>query len=95
VADADAVDDTTRAYFERLAAISPPEQAGVYKTLVDPKATTAATARAQNYLREREPGSYSMLRTSVVPTMMSAGVGANVIPSEGTHNGEVRRSLPS
>ena len=87
------LNDTTRAYFERLAAISPPEQAAVYKTLVDPKAAPAATARAQNYLREREPGSYSMLRTSVVPTMLTAGVGANVIPSEAEATLDIR-ALP-
>ena len=37
---------------------------------------------AQQYLRENDPGRWSMLHTSVVPTMMKAGVGLNVIPSE-------------
>jgi acetylornithine deacetylase/succinyl-diaminopimelate desuccinylase-like protein len=70
--------DTTRNYFERLAQVAEPEFAPIYKALLNP-----GTARdAQAVLRERRPAEYSMLRTSVVPTMLQAGVGANVIPSE-------------
>lgn len=72
------LNDTTRTYFEKLANISTPEQSARYKALFN--ASTAAAA--QQYLRENEPALYSMLRTSVVPTMMKAGVGLNVIPSE-------------
>jgi acetylornithine deacetylase/succinyl-diaminopimelate desuccinylase-like protein len=72
------LNDTTRTYFEKLANISPPEQAARYKALFN----SATAASAQKYLRENEPGLYSMLRTSVVPTMLKAGVGLNVIPSE-------------
>ncbi|MDQ1469954.1 MAG: hypothetical protein QOJ99_1434, partial [Bryobacterales bacterium] len=72
------LNDTTRTYFEKLANISPPEQAARYKALF----SSSTAASAQQYLRENEPGIYSMLRTSVVPTMLKAGVGLNVIPSE-------------
>jgi acetylornithine deacetylase/succinyl-diaminopimelate desuccinylase-like protein len=72
------LNDTTRTYFEKLASISSPEKAAHYTALFNSKTTAAA----QQYLRENEPGMYSMLRTSVVPTMMKAGVGLNVIPSE-------------
>jgi acetylornithine deacetylase/succinyl-diaminopimelate desuccinylase-like protein len=72
------LNDTTRAYFERLAAISPPEKAARYNALLNPQ----RAVEAQRYLREREPSMYSMLRTSVVPTMLKGGVGPNVIPSE-------------
>ena len=44
-------------------------------------------------MRERSPGEYSMLRTSVVPTMLKAGVGANVIPSEAEATLDIR-ALP-
>jgi acetylornithine deacetylase/succinyl-diaminopimelate desuccinylase-like protein len=87
------LNDTTRVYFERLATISPPERVAVYRTLLDPKATPAALDRAQRFLQEREPGSYSMLRTSIVPTILKAGVGANVIPSEAEATLDIR-ALP-
>ena len=41
----------------------------------------------------RSPAEYSMLGTSVVPTMLSAGVGANVIPSEAEATLDIR-ALP-
>src|SRR5262245_2917249 len=72
------LNDTTRAYFAALANISSPERAAIYKALLD----SNAQAKAEKFLREQSPAEYSMLRTSVVPTMLSAGVGANVIPSE-------------
>jgi acetylornithine deacetylase/succinyl-diaminopimelate desuccinylase-like protein len=83
------LNDTTRAYFEKMAAISPPDRAAIYRALLDPK----TAADAQKFLRERSPGEYSMLRTSVVPTMLKAGVGANVIPSEAEATLDIR-ALP-
>src|SRR5215510_1446987 len=83
------LNDTTRAYFEKLAAISPPERAAMYRALLDPKTAAAA----QQFLREHSPSEYSMLRTSVVPTLLKAGVGANVIPSEAEATLDIR-ALP-
>jgi acetylornithine deacetylase/succinyl-diaminopimelate desuccinylase-like protein len=83
------LNETTRAYFEKLAAISPPDRATIYKQLLDPK----GSAVAQKFLREQSPGEYSMLRTSVVPTLLKAGVGANVIPSEAEATLDIR-ALP-
>lgn len=83
------LNDTTRAYFEKLVTISSPERAAIYKGLLD----ASGAAGAQKYLREHSPGEYSMLRTSVVPTMMKAGVGANVIPSEAEATLDIR-ALP-
>jgi acetylornithine deacetylase/succinyl-diaminopimelate desuccinylase-like protein len=83
------LNDTTRAYFEKMAAISPPERASMYRALRDPK----TAADAQKFLRQRSPGEYSMLRTSVVPTLLKAGVGANVIPSEAEATLDIR-ALP-
>ena len=83
------LNDTTRTYFEKMANISSPERAAIYKALLG--ATTAATA--ERFLREHSPGEYSMLRTSVVPTILKAGVGANVIPSEAEATLDIR-ALP-
>jgi len=83
------LNDTTRAYFEKLASAGTPEQAARYKALLTP----ASAAGAQQYLRQHSPGEYSMLRTSVVPTMLKAGVGPNVIPSEAEATIDVR-ALP-
>jgi acetylornithine deacetylase/succinyl-diaminopimelate desuccinylase-like protein len=80
------LNDTTRTYFEKLANISPPAQATQYKALFN----SSTADSAQQYLRENEPGLYSMLRTSVVPTMLKAGVGMNVIPSEAEATLDVR-----
>src|SRR3954465_633699 len=83
------LNETTRRYFEEMAEISGAEQAAIYKSLLTP-----ATANlAQAYLREHVPGEYSMLRTSVVPTMLNAGVGANVIPSTAEATLDIR-ALP-
>jgi acetylornithine deacetylase/succinyl-diaminopimelate desuccinylase-like protein len=83
------LNDTTRTYFEKLAIISSPEKAARYNALLNPRTAEAA----QLYLQEHEPQAYSMLRTSVVPTMMKAGVGANVIPSEAEATLDIR-ALP-
>jgi acetylornithine deacetylase/succinyl-diaminopimelate desuccinylase-like protein len=83
------LNDTTRTYFEKLATISPADQAARYNALLNP----ATAGAAQRYLREHEQSSYSMLRTSVVPTRLQAGVGDNVIPSEAEATLDIR-ALP-
>ena len=81
--------DTTRTYFEKLAGMSPPEKAARYNALLNP----ATADEAQHYLAKNEPSRYSMLRTSVVPTILKAGVGPNVIPSQAEATIDVR-ALP-
>jgi acetylornithine deacetylase/succinyl-diaminopimelate desuccinylase-like protein len=66
------LNETTRAFFERLSTISPPEEAGWYRNVLDPK--------VQDILKVKKPQYYSMLRTSVVPTILKAGYKSNVIP---------------
>ena len=83
------LNDTTRTYFERLATISTPERAGRYNGLMNPE----SSAGVQRYLAANEPQRYSMLRTSIVPTMLKAGVGPNVIPSEADATLDIR-ALP-
>ncbi|MEQ1947603.1 MAG: M20/M25/M40 family metallo-hydrolase [Bryobacteraceae bacterium] len=83
------LNDTTRTYFEKLATMSTPDIASRYNGLLDPKRSVAS----QRYLAENEPDRYSMLRTSVVPTMLKAGTGPNVIPSEAEATLDIR-ALP-
>ena len=83
------LNETTRAYFGKLAEISPPNAAARYRALLGAQ----PTASLQRYFAENEPQHYSMLRTSVVPTMLEAGVGPNVIPSVAVATLDVR-ALP-
>jgi acetylornithine deacetylase/succinyl-diaminopimelate desuccinylase-like protein len=78
--------DTTRAYFERLATVSTPEQAARYRAILDP----ARAAEIDRYFRKSEPNHWSVLHTSVVPTIINIGFRSNVIPSEGEANLDVR-----
>jgi acetylornithine deacetylase/succinyl-diaminopimelate desuccinylase-like protein len=84
------LNDTTRTYFEKLASISKPDTAARYRSLLHPSAATTAAVR---YLAEFEPVHYSVLRTSVVPTMLTAGVAPNVIPSAAEATIDIR-ALP-
>src|SRR4051812_39406198 len=72
------LNDTTRTYFERLATISAPDEAFRYNHISDP----AHLSEIQSYFAKHEPNHYSILRTSVVPTILKAGFRSNVIPSE-------------
>jgi acetylornithine deacetylase/succinyl-diaminopimelate desuccinylase-like protein len=83
------LNDTTRTYFERLATVSPPEDAYRYNHIAD----AAKTAAIQQYLLEHDPPRYSVLRTSIVPTILKAGFRSNVIPSEAEATLDVR-ALP-
>jgi acetylornithine deacetylase/succinyl-diaminopimelate desuccinylase-like protein len=78
--------DTTRAYFQRLAAVSTPDQAARYRAILDP----AHAAETDRYFRKSEPIHWSILHTSVVPTIINIGFRSNVIPSEGEATLDVR-----
>jgi acetylornithine deacetylase/succinyl-diaminopimelate desuccinylase-like protein len=71
------LNDVTRTFFERLATISSPDEAARYNGLVDPQKTAAI----QNYFAEHDLGKYSILRTSISPTIINGGFRENVIPS--------------
>ncbi|HZF27628.1 MAG TPA: M20/M25/M40 family metallo-hydrolase [Gammaproteobacteria bacterium] len=79
---------TTRAYFTRLADMSSPQIARVYRDVLsaDPKAVAAADA----WLRANEPRHASMLRTSLSPNIVNGGYRNNVIPSEARATLDVR-----
>jgi acetylornithine deacetylase/succinyl-diaminopimelate desuccinylase-like protein len=74
------LNETTREFFTRLAAISSPEDAARYRAVLG---TDSAKAQAADeYLFAHEPAYSSMLRTSLSPTMITGGFRINVIPSE-------------
>jgi len=72
------LNDTTRAYFERLASVSSAAQADRYLHVAD----RARAAEIERYFYLREPGNYAMMRTTVTPTILKAGFRFNVVPSE-------------
>ena len=82
------LNETTRTYFQRLAAISPPDVAKHYRDLLssDPKVRAAA----DDWLYANEPRHSSMLRTSVSPNIIAGGYRSNVIPSEAKASLDVR-----
>src|SRR5437899_2292602 len=79
------LNETTRRFFQQMAKISAPERAQLYAHVEDPA--------VQQKLHESEPSYYSMLRTSLVPTIIKGGVRSNVIPAEAEARFDVR-ALP-
>jgi len=80
------LNDTTRAYFERLATVSSPDDAFRYLNVENPDETQSI----QQHFLENYPYHYSILRTSVVPTVIEAGFRKNVIPSEASAMLDIR-----
>ena len=76
------LNETTAAYFKRLATVSTPEEAARYRALLSPDPKISKPA--DDYMRKNEPRHWSMLRTSLSPTVITGGYRTNVIPSEGT-----------
>jgi acetylornithine deacetylase/succinyl-diaminopimelate desuccinylase-like protein len=79
------LNETTRTFFQRLAAISPPDEAYLYTHLDDPK--------VQETLRRTSPEYNSMLRTSISPNIIQGGFRSNVIPAQAEATLDVR-ALP-
>jgi acetylornithine deacetylase/succinyl-diaminopimelate desuccinylase-like protein len=72
------LNETTREYFRRLAERASPEEAAIYNEVLKGN----PSSETQQKLREISPVFYSMIRTSIVPTIMNGGYLKNVIPSE-------------
>ena len=83
------LNDTTRAYFERLAKLSPPDAAARYQKLLRP----GNSDDVQEYLAINEPRLNSTLRTSISPNIIKGGYRSNVIPSEAEATLDIR-ALP-
>jgi acetylornithine deacetylase/succinyl-diaminopimelate desuccinylase-like protein len=82
------LNETTRAYFGRLADISTPEQAARYRDILS--SDPARVASAVEQLFQQEPRHAAMLRATLTPTMIEAGYRVNVIPSEARATVDVR-----
>jgi len=76
----------TRRYFEQLAKIEDDEIAKWMRALEQPERADLAV----KHLSDESPMWNSMLRDTIAPTMLQAGVRVNVIPSEATANLNVR-----
>jgi acetylornithine deacetylase/succinyl-diaminopimelate desuccinylase-like protein len=82
------INETTGAYFKRLADISTAAEAKQYRAALslDPK----VVASAYDYFMENEPRHASMLRSSISPNIFEAGYRINVIPSDAKASLDVR-----
>ncbi len=83
------LNETTRTFFERLATVSPAEEAARYRTIL----AGDESGTAQEYFAEKMPALHSVLRTSISPNMIMGGYRVNVIPSEVEATLDIR-SLP-
>ena len=83
------LNETTREYFRRLAEISEPSKAAVFRAILSEKPSPADFER----LFELSPVYNSLVRTSIVPTILQGGYLKNVIPSEATATVDIR-ALP-
>jgi acetylornithine deacetylase/succinyl-diaminopimelate desuccinylase-like protein len=81
--------DTTRAYFEKMANLSAPGDAARFNALFD----SAKAPAVRQYLAEHDPSDYSMLHTSISPNIISGGFQVNVIPSTAEATLDIR-ALP-
>jgi acetylornithine deacetylase/succinyl-diaminopimelate desuccinylase-like protein len=79
------LNETTREYFSQLAKISSPEDAYLYTHLEEPA--------TQQKLAANKISQNSMLRTSIVPTIIKGGFRENVIPADAEATLDVR-ALP-
>jgi acetylornithine deacetylase/succinyl-diaminopimelate desuccinylase-like protein len=82
------LNDTTRAYFKRLAGVSAPADAKRYLDVIgaDPKLADAA----DEYFLANEPRHAAMIRTTISPNIIQGGYRINVIPSEAKATLDVR-----
>jgi acetylornithine deacetylase/succinyl-diaminopimelate desuccinylase-like protein len=82
------LNDTTRTYFTRLAAISPLADAARYRAVIgsDPKAAQDAV----DYFAKADPRLASSVRSSISPNIIQGGYRINVIPSEAKASLDVR-----
>ena len=82
------INETTGAYFKRLADISTAEEAKQYRAALS--LDSKVVGAAYDYFLEHEPRHASMLRSSISPNIFQAGYRLNVIPSEAKASLDVR-----
>ncbi|XOV88489.1 MAG: M20/M25/M40 family metallo-hydrolase [Pseudomonadota bacterium] len=83
------LNETTRAFFTRLAVTRPHAEAEIYRAILAPN----PGLDVQEQLRAINPSFYSIIRTSVVPTIIQGGYQRNVIPSSAEATLDIR-ALP-
>ncbi len=66
----------TRAYFDARASVTTGARAARHRAVL-----TTNSAAAERELAQAEPSNHALLRTTVEPTMLTAGVTLNVVPS--------------
>ena len=83
------LNETTRTFFQRLSETRPEAEAKVYRDILknDPDMMT------QQKLQDINPAFFSIIRTSVVPTIFNGGYQRNVIPSSAEATLDIR-ALP-
>ncbi|HEY1910119.1 MAG TPA: M20/M25/M40 family metallo-hydrolase [Vicinamibacterales bacterium] len=83
------INETTGSYFRKLAASADsPAAAKRYRDVLSPDPKVSGPAA--EWMLDNEPEHWSMLHTSVVPTILTAGYRYNVIPSEAKATLDVR-----
>ena len=83
------LNETTRTFFERLATVSPPDEAFLFTHLEDP----LIGSLVQETLRRTNVMYNSMLRTSISPNIIKGGFRSNVIPDQAEATLDIR-ALP-
>jgi acetylornithine deacetylase/succinyl-diaminopimelate desuccinylase-like protein len=74
------IHETTVAYFRTLSTLVPEDVAQKYRDVLNPDPKVSAPAA--EWLLDNQPQHWSMLHTSLVPTIVDGGYRYNVIPSE-------------
>ena len=82
------INETTGAYFKKLATMVPADVAKVYRDILNPDPKVSRPAA--DWLLENQPAHWSMVHTSLVPTIVGGGFRYNVIPSEAKATVDVR-----
>ena len=82
------INETTGTYFRKLATMVPPDVAKHYRDVLSPDPKVSKPAA--DWLLDNQPSHWSMLHTSLVPTIIDAGFRYNVIPSEAKATLDVR-----
>ena len=80
------LNETTREYFKRMAEISSPEEAFLYRNVEDP----VFGPMVEEYFRQNDFYHNSILRTSVSPNVIQGGFRRNVIPTEAEAELDIR-----
>ncbi len=82
------INETTASYFKKLSTMVPADRAKIYRDVLNPDPNVSKAAA--DWMLEHEPNHWSMLHTSLVPTIFTGGFRYNVIPSEAKATVDVR-----